>query len=580
MGKRIWITLCVATLAAGAWGLMRSSPAPNEGLVVEVEVLDQAGHALPKAQVEQVFRPGWQAVDRRGHQRLTHLALRAGEGVSPEALRAAVHVRARFYTLRQGFDPEVRKRADGSWALRFLLHHHGVLRLIVAESHLGAARAFLEPDPLHRWEAMDRGNVARPGSPAAYRIYPGFERIAVRLVGEPDRQGAVGIATRHFFLPPPDAGYVVERTLEPDAVQPILGSVLAPPGPSPPSLGGRLRVSELTPEGARLPLEEVRMQEDGSFVVRTVGAGDYELTAHLDYFPEPLTVLAAGGDVAKLRPPGAPCWAVLEHRGRDLRNARALLTRRVPGGSPPKPSRVFFGQNHSLAPLPGTGSYAFHLDVAGSQTSVPLQGNCLVDASDVGPTRAVLKLRPAPSATLVVHTTPESWQQAHGARLSVAGREATLLQGLSEGMTLSNLRVPAAGGRVLVRIDWDDPAAAPSETRVALVPDQRTQVTLARHAGGRLRLRAAGAAFAMRTSPLPFRYWIAQTDRQQSAFLHRPRNHRRGARAIWDVEDRLPAGRYRGSIAGQDEGEAAPASFAFEIRAGQTTVANVGPARE
>jgi len=578
MGKRILITLCVAAFGATAWWLMRPGQAPDEGLVVDVEVLDLDGQVLPKAQVQATFRPGWQSVNAAGQRRLTNLTLRADEDVSAKALMAAVSVRARFYTLRRGFEPQIERQQDGSWRMRFALHHHGVLRLSVADTHFGEVKAFLEPDPLNRWEAMDRGNVARPGLPAAYRIYPGFQKIAVQLRGEPDKQGAVGVATRRFFLSPPASGHIIERTVEPDAVMPILGSIVPPEGPPPPTLAGSVRVTEITADGSRIAHEAVAIERDGSFVIRTVGAGDYELEAHVAFFAEPLTTLVAGGGLAEMRLERPAYWAVVAHPGLDLSLRKGLFTRQVPEEAEARPVAALFGKNTSLVPLPGAGTYALRLAVTGTNAAKPLDGDCLIVALDPGPANVRLEWQEAPSGTLVVHTTKASWEHARGATVRVQGREATLMHGLREGVTFKNIRIVTdveyPGLRVV--IDWDDPTAAPSHALLKLEPGGTLPVTLARETGGRLNVRVLSPPFAQRESRLPLQLWYIIEDGSRPAGPRfSPPNQRRGSLPIWEVGERLLPGRYGGAVREKEPPGLWEWDFEFDIQAGETTLVDV-----
>jgi len=451
MGRRILITLCALALGAAAWWIMRSMEVPDEGLVVHVRVEDQQGAPLSGAQVQAVYAPGWRKVDGAGRIRLTHLLLRAEEDPSAEALRAALQVRASFYTQRRGFDPTVIRRDDGSWDVRYALHHHGVFRLSLGKTHLGSVKAFLEPDEAgHRWEAMDRGNVARPDAPATYRIYPGIERLVVRLVGEPDDDGVVTAATRRYFFDPPAIGHVIEKTVTAEEVKPIIGTVVPPSnGPKPPSLKGTVWIAHVDEEERRVPHSKVDVGHGGTFVARAVGPGRYELRADFAFLADVETHVVRGGDVVELRSARLRPWLVVEHVGlNDAGERRAVFHI---DGETAHPQ--LFSRGTSIVPVRGTKRrIQLRVDVPGSDDQVPMTGSVAVDVGDAGPTAVRVEMSKAPAGSLLVRVPSQVLADAGGATVQLEdGRETTLIARLAEEARFANVGV----GTVTLTVAWN-----------------------------------------------------------------------------------------------------------------------------
>ncbi|MDJ0520998.1 MAG: hypothetical protein QNJ90_02875, partial [Planctomycetota bacterium] len=137
MGRRFLTALILAALAAGAWWITHDGGEPGEGLVVHLQVRDAAGAAVATAQVERVFEGTRLRVDAEGRARLAGVVLRELDEPSPETIARAIRVEAPFHALRRGATPKVTRRDDGSWSMDVTLEAHGVLRLYVAETHLG-----------------------------------------------------------------------------------------------------------------------------------------------------------------------------------------------------------------------------------------------------------------------------------------------------------------------------------------------------------------------------------------------------------------------------------------------------------
>lgn len=468
------MTLCVAALGVAAWLIVRPGETPDEGLVVHVHVVDDEGRPLAGAQVQPVYVPGWREVDDSGWRRMNHVVLRAEEEPSPQALRAAVQVRARYYTLRRGTEAEVSRRPDGTWEMRFTLSHHGVFRLTVAESHLGNVKAFLEPDePEGRWEAMDRGNVARPDAPATYRIYPGMKRLVVRLVGEPGEMGVVMAATRRYAFAAPAPGFIFERTVTASEVKPILGTVeAAADGPRPPSLAGRVAITGIQGDGTHMDYGEVPVDHSGSFLIRTVGAGDYELTATCAYLGELAPQLVRGGDAVTLRAAQTNPWLEVIHEGLDdslLSGASfSFGPERVPG---PKPRLRKSGRTTLPRPAGVPDTCLLVIDVPGTDTDKPLRGEGEVSFATPGRNEARIAMQPVPAGSVLVKISREALAAAGGATVQLgAGRETTLIAKLAEEARFGNVAV----GETQVTVSWNEEGRAPEIRTVTVQADKET----------------------------------------------------------------------------------------------------------
>ena len=479
MVRRILLTLCIAALGVTAWWITHRGQAPDEGLVVHVVVVDEDGQPLPGAQAQATYAPGWHTVDAAGRLRLTNVLLRAEEEPSPEALRAAVHVRARFYTQRRGSLPEATAREDGSWSLRFSLQHHGVFRLEVAQTHLGQVKAFLEPS-VH-WEAMDRGNVARPDAPAAYRIYPGLERLVVRVIGEPDKDGVVKAATRRIVFPAPAPGFLVEHRVRAGEVKPILGTVLPPNGgPPPPSLVGTVTITGIEADGTRLAYGTVPVDHSGTFVVRTLGAGDYELEAACAYLGEIPPALVEGGGSVTLRAERPIPWVTVLHPEVPDAQDQGLQFRFLKDDGAVPPETILYGKGRTTLPLPGflpdeDMVWALQIRAPGSEHDAPrLQVATLSVTSDDRQVEVPLALEASPSGTVIVRVSRALLTERGGATVRVGGRpETTLIAKLAESATFQNVR---AGQEVEVVVEWNRGAPEPTRRTVTVQANATTTV--------------------------------------------------------------------------------------------------------
>ncbi len=474
MARRLLYTLVIAGLGAAAFFLAQPQEPEDLGLVVHVHVRDAADKPLKNAQAERLFDPGWRVVNGDGYRRLTHVRLKADqEKPTAEAVAEAVRVRAPFYTLRRGFEPQVTQRADGAWDARYTLHHHGVLRVHVQGTHLGPVKAYLEPDAKKRWEAMDQGNVARPGAPAAFRIYPGMEEVVVRMIGEPDKDGVIAVATRRHSIKPPGTGHIVEKHLVPDAVTPIVVNVLCDE-PRPPTLAGIVTVTELAPGGRRIAHGPASIDDEGMCVVRGVGAGRYELRALPHFLHPSKPVVVDGGASADVRCRPRP-WAVLEHPDVDLREfASVVAVRAKDGGSKRRPRGWLPGLATSRIPLPDTGSWNVRIALPGSDATPPVLLAADVVAEAAGPHERPLVGTTEPHGTLTVRTAPEAWTRARGATVTLGRRTKTLLKGLAQEATFKHVRA----GTVRVRLEWNDAEAAIRGAEIEVKDGETAEVTL------------------------------------------------------------------------------------------------------
>jgi hypothetical protein len=570
--RRIGITLLVAGLGAAAFFLARSAPAPDEGLVVHVTLLDHAGAPVPLAQVERVFAPGWEDVDGQGRRRLVDVALRAGEAPDAAAIDRAIRVRAPYHAARGGFSPAVTRRADGAWEARYTLHEHGVLRLYVEPTHHGEPKAWLEADEPHRrWEAMGAGNVARPGRPASYRIYPGLEEVAVRVAGEPDIYGKTAIATRRYLVKAPGAGHTSEGRLVPEPARPIVGRIALGDGAAPPTLAGVVLVVEQAPGGRRIPHDDVMVNADGAFSLPHAGSARYELTPVLDFFVDaPFEVVEGGADV--LLAAGTPRpWAVLAHQGPDALSRPFDYRLRAPGGAWQAIDGALRGDGSTSLPLPSAGTWQIRADVPGTTAEPPLRLDAEVTAPAAGPVQADLHVTPVPHGTLLVQAAPGTLAQSGGLTVHLEdGRMATLLQGLAASVRIPH--VPA--GLVLVRGTWREPATAHEVALVEIEAGGTATAVLDRRPGGRLELGLPDAWEGVaRNHVLRFGAGArGETKRLVDATLERRPGGRR-----WRVDFRFPAGDYEGALVSLDGGEEIP--VAFRIEAGTTAVALVEATR-
>ena len=250
---------------------------------------------------------------------------------------------------------------------------------------------------------------------------------------------------------------------------------------------------------------------------------------------------------------------------------------RVPGAAKPRRASAFFGKDKSVLPLPGTGAFACHVAVTGTNAAAPLDGDCVIEAREPGPVSGALTMREAPAGTLVVHTTKASWTEGRGATVWVEGRKATLMRGLREGVTFKNVRVRDVTPGTSIRIDWDDPRAASNRASVQVKAGETIDVSLDRKVGARVGLRRLDARFALRGRPLPVRLRRRETDPTRLGETFTPRNRRRGPLPIWDLGEALAPGRYQGSMLELDDFEAGVRGlgFEFDVRPGETTLVDV-----
>jgi len=422
---------------------------------------------VPSAQIERVFENKRQRVAEGGLTELTHVVLRELDKPSPEALARALRVHAPFHALRRGDEPEVTRQPDGTWDLRWRLTHHGLLRLYVEETHLGACKAFAEgaEKPGGTWEAIGGIQVARPGSPASYRVFDASEPIVVRIEGEADVDGAIGVATRKLLVEPPPPGHVEERVLTPEVVAPILGQVVVGEGPTPPSLGGQVRLSELRDDGSRLPLALIDVPKDGRFLARRTGAGRYELVFDLFFFPGTTTLTVVGGGSFELTPSRPAAWARLETGALEMAS-RQVDVRVAPAERPDdlQPAAMLAGEQESAVALPGPGRWLVTIDLEGTNTLPPLRATASAELTTGEPPLLVPTAAPVPHGTLIVTAGKNAFGHARGAVVRVDRRTATLIPGLSETARFENV----AAGPHRASIEWDEHGRARDERDVVV----------------------------------------------------------------------------------------------------------------
>ncbi len=452
--RRPLIALTLAALCAAAWWIVKPS-GEGAGLVVHLEVVDEDGKPLQRAQVERVFENQRVTLDASGKALLVNVVLRELDEPSATSIARAVRVHAPYHALRRGLLPSIKRRDDGGWDMRMQMHAHGVFRIYVDQTHHGACKAFLEPDrQLRRFEPIEGRQVARDKSPAAYRVYRGIEKLVVRVEGVADKDGAVGVATRKHVFDAPPLGHVVEQVIKPEGVKQILGQVRVKEGATPPSLAGKVTVIQLEDDGGRVPLGVVTVRDDGSFIARRTGEGTYELQADLDFFPGITTTKVLGGALFDLVPSEPAAFVVLEHPGLDTRLRKAFFllkqTADAPGtfGHPHHPS---FGDGQTTIALHAPGKFHVGMHVHGTKAHPPLAGGVSVDATS-GTARARVELAEQPHGTLVIKTTSGSWSNVRGATANLGPRTATLMRSLRETVTFENVSVGAS----IVFVRWDD----------------------------------------------------------------------------------------------------------------------------
>ncbi len=462
MGRRFLTALILAALAAGAWWITHDGGEPGEGLVVHLQVRDAAGAAVATAQVERVFEGTRLRVDAEGRARLASVVLRELDEPSPETIARAIRVEAPFHALRRGATPTVTRRDDGSWSMDVTLEAHGVLRLYVAETHLGPCKAF--PEGLHgdHLEAIGSRDVARHGSPASYRVFGGADEVVVRLEGEPDDSFLIAVATRKLFFAPPNAGHVLEQVLKPEQVEVIVGQVRTDQKPPPPSLGGVVRVTELAEDGRRIPLALVKVRADGQFFARRTGKGRYELEADLDFFPGTTKVTVLGGASFDLKPSKPALWTTLKHEGLDL--SKRTVRVRLRGGDEEIDPRWLPGEERSYVALPSLGNWVLRVEVDGTDDAPPLRGPSLHSPTMSGEGTSWAGLQPAPHGTLRIRVPEAAFGKARGATVRVGSRTKTLIPGLAEKVTFKHVPV----GAHEVRIEWDEEGRADTTKSVEL----------------------------------------------------------------------------------------------------------------
>ena len=484
MHRRVLLLVFALGLGALAWYAARRDPPPDEGLVVHVQVLDGAGGPLHPVQLERIYDETRVDLDKRGAARLTRVLLRAGDEPSPEAFGIALRPIARYHALRPGRPPcAVRARSDGSYNVTYHLQPCGLLRLHVRPTHLGACGAVIESTlPPGSWARVGAHDVTRAGSVIDYRIFAGTEEVLLRIDGEPDASGAVTVATRRYIVQAPSPGHVVQTTIEPEPVAPIVGRVVAGDGPAPPSWEGTLRLREVLEDGRAVPWGEVPIEPDGSFVVRTSSEATYRLDARLWCFPDPLKDSCEGGSTITLRPPGPPQWILLAHPGLDGAGRPIALRLRSmarPGEEVAIARVVRHEEDRMWVAVTPRGRWRLEATVAGTPSTPPLRAAPVeIDTTVSGEIRAELAFEVEPHGMLVVKTTAASWEGVRSARVYIDGQVTTLVRGAGQEREMLYIRA----GTQALRIEWDDEAGTITSAAVDIVAGGRAELTVDRSA--------------------------------------------------------------------------------------------------
>jgi len=568
--KRFLLLLLVAVAAAGVYAWLEQRAAEEErakpGLFVEVEVVDGAGHAVTRADVQARYAPGWRPVDANGHIGLDGVVLRAEDAVTVAAVAGAIDVRSPTHASRRGREPEVERRADGTWHARFVLDAYGTVRLRIADTTLEGVKAWVVADPkAGRIEAPRGVAVARPGQPAEWRVFEGVEKVEVRI------EGATGVAARSLVLAAPTEGYVRELALEAEPAQPIRGRVLPPAGDgeAPPTLRGHADVVELTDDGREVAFPRVRVEDDGSFVVPYAGEGRYKVTPVLQFARVP-PKRVRGGEEVEVEGAVANPWLVLEglEVEEDAPPPAANVTRIDEAGETHVSVWAFFDAKRGwMLSLPGPGRYRVALTRRGTNDAPPAAGLAEVDVEGSGPHAVAFELAPVPSGTLEIRVVAAESDGGADVEVEADGtRHATVLLALGDVARVPNVRA----GPFTALVRFTAKQAAVRFLAGEVVAGETTQVEAQAVPGGTLIGRGRGARLGEDTRDRRIAWKAGGSpygDAPGEVTLVREAGKDR-----WTCPWPLAPGRYAATIAPWPrEGPGESASLVFEIRAGEAT---------
>lgn len=445
MARRFGILALIVVLGGVAfWATRQDEPPVPEGqLAVRVHVI-RDGKPVGGAQVRPRFsQEPWANVDGAGNITLPDVPLNAGKTPTRASLGAAIAVRARFLGVRS--NPLVRREGD-YWHATFELTPHGVIRLSIEDTHLAPVKAWIEPDPKGRVEAMGGQNVARLDQPVAFRVLPGLKELVVRVEGEADPLGVIRACTQRLVFPAPGPGVIKQVYVRPQPAQPIAGTARTadPDGGSVEVVGDGIQVvvHEMENETPTYELGRVNVGEQGDFFIPFTGRGPYALSLHIPQrAPGPMTVAGGNTDVMVFGGRLLP-FVRFEHRELDPKRRHLSLQAEGADGTPVQVAGVLHRERSwsrlTLKETPGT--LRVRASVPGTQKEPPLEGTQSVEVPRAGETIAQLLLDPAPFGTVAFEVVPIA--VAYGS-VTLGERKTTLIPNSTKPAHLKHVHARA-----------------------------------------------------------------------------------------------------------------------------------------
>ncbi|MEZ6007652.1 MAG: hypothetical protein R3F05_07755 [Planctomycetota bacterium] len=570
--KRALVFAALLALAGLAWWLGQRARTTPEGLVVIVEIVDEAGVPVTAAQARPRFADTeWTPADADGRVTLIGVPLVADAEAPDEATVAeAIDVRAPWFALPPGASLVVTRQAPRRFLARAVLEMHGVLELVVKPALLGPSRARVEPDePLRRIAAIGGQSVARAGQMAAFRVRPGLPEIAIVLEPELSVARDRPVARRRLVVPAPQPGSMRRVEVEPGPAHPVNGTLGWPEALETARRHGRLVITEVARDGARTPWGQIELGSEDTFVVPDTGAEAYELMLEAPFVEPPAPVLIGGAGHAELL-------------GLVERPWLRLVNDKLPGVSRPWRVRLLDGEGVIVAPAgaleiaPGEGALplAFarddlvvEVDVPGNDDHPPLRARQAVGLMAAsGPTNVKVALEAVPAGRLQLTST----SLPRGASVTLFGpagahagsRTATWLPSSPpEALTLGGLAV----GRWQVAVRPGDGDAAWTAFDVDIGEGDVTTHEVEAPPGGRVSIDEELAPGDARDAVLR----VAADVGPYAVDVELPLERRAAGRG-WDVPWPLLPGHYTASVVLGDDAKP-QARPTFEITAGATT---------
>lgn len=524
MHPRALLVLGIGALAAGA-GWLAAQAARTARAAAHLALAIEAADGRPAPGARARLRPDgpWQVADATGRLVLA-LGPHDAAGAGGAALEERVQVQGPPPVRAPAGSLALEARGAGRWEGRARLAPVGLLRVFVAPSHLGEARAWIPPDPGGRIRPADEAWVARAGRPAAWHVGSPAgapAEVAVHLEGDPHLVHGTQVATTVTLVPAPGPGGVREVRLEPEPRRPISGRVELPPGWGPEPVAGIVRVAQHLADGGRVGLGEVVLAADGRFEIPYAGPRRYDLVADLGWRGRSRPVTVEGGAEASLVLPTALVEVEVLLAPPPAR--AGLFEAWIPDGEGGgHAARIPFeadAEGLACLRLPAGATLRLRARVPHAATGPGLESDAVeFDPGDLSPP-LVLPLRPQASGALEVTLADPQGPGRHGATVEVEGRPATtLLPALAPRLRLEHL--PA--GPVAVRIQYADESLAVEHAAPEVPADGVAGLTLAPGPGGWVEVHwaptAAGRAparIALRWEAdgapygVPGRLWLA-----------------------------------------------------------------------